>query len=224
MVAEALALRPTQRQGAWLVRLTMKVTAAIDRPPAKPQPRMDGADTQPHADNPPPPSTIESTTIEPPAATQWLTPASLDLRRTTKRQPTPTADREARIRWIDAVATARERAPLPAQQPSQPTLFSGQEVRVLVVLATRFRSWDINKTDNAGKAVTHDDPLSARELAEAAGVNLRTARRALARAVACGFLRVHRAGGKGRGRRSIYRLTVPHARDRRVAVQAFASS
>jgi hypothetical protein len=208
MQTESLTLRLSSAQGRWLLKLHAKVLDVQARPPAQPVTRVNG---ETGAARPTPATDT--------APDSWRRRST--HRATGKRQPTPTADKDARLRWIDAVATARKRASMPAEQPLQPTLFTGEEVRVLICLATRYRSWEIHAVDSNGSPVIQDDPQSAEQLGQLSGVTLRSVRRALAKAVAGGFLRIHRPGGKGRGRRSVYRLAVPHPRDLRAAVQLF---
>lgn len=204
MARECLTLRPTPRQGAWLLALANAVIDHLARVETDPAPKR------------PEPVSADALAW---SGAQTQVPAA-ERHEPRRRHATPRTNytSEDRMRWIAAVASAQERAPRPSEQPGMPLLFTGEELRILVCHAVGMRSWTVVTSSGS---IQNDQPQSPDELAKAARTTVRSVRRALAKARASGWLRVHQPGG-GRGRRSVYRLTYPHPRQWRGEAPASA--
>ena len=146
-------------------------------------------------------------------------------REATQRRPKPVPQRVAsrleQVQWIGAIVEAWRLGPSPAQDA--PGLFSDAEARVLAWFGARYEQWLIERpataTRPAKPTLRIGKLTSAAAMAAAAQVSLRTVRRALAKAAAAGYLAVETPGG-GRGRATVYRLTLPPNRWRHADIPA----
>jgi hypothetical protein len=185
----ALSIRPTLRQAAWLIALFDKVTDHLTRP-----------DQQP----------LQVIGQAPRAGDRVYAQRTLPAPRP-RRQPRRVIGRKDQVDWICAVISARRQGASPVDDRAEPALFADAEVRVLAWLASDYNAWIIDRSARGKEDIVVRHARSAAAMASAAQVSLRTVRRALAKAIAAGYLELERRGS-GRGKPSAYRLTLPPER------------
>ena len=194
----ATIIRPTSRQCAYLLFLFMRVSDQLDRPaPTAPAPIAPVGSAA--------------------AAAAGDKPQRVMPPRRPKPVPQRVASRPMQVHWIVAVVEARRLGPRPAADAAQTALFSDAELRVLTWFAARYQQWLIDRPERDSLRVGHR--FSAVEMAAKAQVSLRTVRRAVAKAVAAGYLAVETPGG-GRGQKAVYDLTWPEQRRRHADLPA----
>lgn len=221
MVHDTKTLRPTARQGAYLLTLAAAISSHLSRaknpPPERPRmPDDPGGDAQTErtADDGPTLSTRAPTSGQPALAAPACSIDKDDAAavwaasKRGRRQPQALITPKDRLDWIMAIVAAQQRAPHPYQQHRMPALFTGEELRILIHLAS-MRAWRVYRRNKPPIEVNQQPAVS--EIAVAARTTERSVRRAIEKAREAGYLKIQKLGG-GRGKRTTYRIAHPHPR------------